>query len=517
MKRLTLTLAFVALAFTVTQSQNYELVKTGNTNTFNNPSKTTTYHVIHVDSMSVQGSDTVYSLYNSPGGAGCPQLDGPSWMGESITKTASHNYIFHNLFGEEILIQNPGSGSHEDSWICWENEDSYVEATITGVEQESFLGFTDSVKVITFQKYDSEENEEISSAINGKKIKVSKHHQMIHAIPMVMFPDIPRDPMPGSGTYIYPESGLEFVIKGMTNPQTGIYNIETQDIFDYEVGDEFHIEKHTNKLASFNSTDSAWMQYRVLDRNDGDNFVTYEMERIRRDKYIEYDDQGDLQDSSVSIIFDTVTMIYSDDDYLNALPFESIRRYWNEDSTNAEVVHHRLTETDFGRNAKKTGAYSDNWSWEAGDDCLYYAYFDGCGEYNYHYYEELGGPYYQCFGPFYGTILVRKLVYFHQGEEEWGEPLNILGMTSRPTTNNSKMWRVYPNPVKERITIETPDRERYGRIRFIIRDISGKKLLSKKLVSDQTTFVPDLAGGIYFYCIETSKNILNSGKLIIQK
>jgi len=515
MVRLLLTLAIVALTTTLTQSQNYELVSTGNTITYNNdiPSFPLAHHTIYVDSVYVQGSDTVYSLYVEPGGESCPQLQGPSWMGENIVKSASGNYIFQNLLGEDISIKTPDTELPGEEWVCWEKDEYYVKASITEFAQESFLGITDSIKTITFQKYNAQD-EQVSSSINGKTIKVSKHHQMIQTVPMVMFPDIPEGSMPSDGPYIYPASGVEFYVSGMSNPKTGIYNITTLEIFDYQPGDEMHIVDHLNQVDYNNSADSSWIQYRILSRNDEENMVSYEIERIQRDKSVEYDDEGNLQDSTETTIHDTINVTYQDDTYLNALPYESIRRHWGEDSTYAEVVHHRLNETEFGRIEKVTAAFSGGWSWQAGEECISYTHVDGCADYGYSYYENLGGPYYYCSG-FGGTVL-RELVYFNQDGEQWGEPLNILGTNLTQVGAEENRFKIYPNPARDKITIKTEGARSYTHPVINVSDLSGKQIISQQLNKKQTTISTELSTGIYFYRIMDGKEILDTGKLVVQ-
>jgi hypothetical protein len=79
---------------------------------------------------------------------------------------------------------------------------------------------------------------------------------------------------------------------------------------------------------------------------------------------------------------------------------------------------------------------------------------------------------------------------------------------------NSKTTIVFPNPTSKflKVSLEDP----FSNPMLEIYDATGKKVLSKKIVSDEDIDVSGLTPSIYFYKIKDGKLLKKSGKLIKQ-
>lgn len=503
---------FLALYAPVVLAQDYSLFHPEYEITYSGEGGSYDHRVLKVTDYEVIEGDTVFETYHQPGGLNCAQPDGPSWLGSVITRTAGQQTIFENLHGQEILFENLQMLSVGDSWTCWESELHSVEATVVEVTEESFLNVTDSVKTVSFQKYDNE-GEPTASMINDKTVKVSKHYSMIQTLPWVMFPDIPLHPSPTGSTPTYPESGTEFSISGSTELNAGVYSLTAREMFDFEIGDVFHILEVENRLSYTGKTDTIKTILQVIDKTVFDDSVTYEFERELNEKSLEFEGEGGpLLDSSLIYIHDTVEKTYDYNPYLNKVPFETAYQY-NDDSTQANVVYHHLYVSEMGRRAKNTAVYATvQWMWETGTDCLDAYAFDGCGPYNHYYISNLGGPYHQCVNWIVGSETRKELVYYEQNGEAWGDPFDNL-ITHTDGVVDNRMVRVYPNPASQYFVAETGE---YGDCSLTLYNTVGEPVFSKDLLSAKTRIVPDLKPGIYFYRISQNNQTIHSGKLLFR-
>lgn len=72
---------------------------------------------------------------------------------------------------------------------------------------------------------------------------------------------------------------------------------------------------------------------------------------------------------------------------------------------------------------------------------------------------------------------------------------------------------VYPNPATEYIIVEAQNHNN----QFIIRDLTGKAVLSTTVSGQKTIDVSSLASGYYFYQMQNSNNDIITGKILISK
>lgn len=509
-KIMTLLLALMAPA---AFAQDYSLFNSEHEITYNE-GEPTDHRILKLSGFEIEDGDTIFETYHQPGGLNCAQSDGPSWLGSEIIKTAEDQTLFKNLHDQEIIFENLQLLSPGDSWTCWQSDMYYVKATIMEVTEESFLYVTDSVKIISFQKYNNDD-ELVSSLVNDKIVKVSKYYGMTQTLPWVMFPDIPLNPEPTGNTPTYPESGTEYWISGSTQLNAGMNNLTAREIFDFEIGDVFHILDVLNRLPSTGRTDTVKSILRVIDKTLYADSVTYEYERELNDKSLEFQGEGGpLIDSSLIYIHDTIEETYFLDPYLNRVPFETAYQY-NDDSTQANAVYHHLFVFDADRRAKNTAVYGlVQWMWHAGSECLDPYAFDGCGPYDHYYIDKLGGPYHDCLNWIDGSVTREELVYFEQNGEIWGDPFdNLITHDDGELETEKYGIRVYPNPASSEFIVEA---ELSGQVDIMLYNDIGNLVYSEKIAAGKNYITPNVKPGIYFYQIMQNSQTIHSGKILLK-
>ncbi len=199
---------------------------------------------IKIDSMNVVGNDTILynfkCMRNAVPPETCSNLYGPSWIGKKVIIKSDGYNIFLNKYNDTIKI-NPLANLN-DSFILYKYSNSnYIEATITNFDTASFIGFVDSVKTISLLVKDTGDDT-ISDFLNNKTIMLSKNYGLIK---LPDFYEFPYDSIPDitSLLNIYAYNYKPFYnLVGKTNPNAGIVNITSKEIFDFNIGDEFHTE-----------------------------------------------------------------------------------------------------------------------------------------------------------------------------------------------------------------------------------------------------------------------------------
>jgi hypothetical protein len=82
--------------------------------------------------------------------------------------------------------------------------------------------------------------------------------------------------------------------------------------------------------------------------------------------------------------------------------------------------------------------------------------------------------------------------------------------------SNSDSYRIYPNPVKETLTIINSSLPKLETINVEIYSITGLKLLSKCLIEATEIDVSNYSAGIYFILIKQNDKIFHKEKIIVE-
>jgi len=511
MKRITQIIAMSLLAIICT-SQNYQVVNPDNvvyfspeeefsTNLWFRPdgpnlySDLTPVRCLRIDSVENLSNEMVFYNYNEINSAEfnnmhlfsnnlCYFDDKPSWIGEKIVDHNDGATLFFNRNNDTLYLHT--QAMLNGSWIFYLLDDqSYFLATVDSWEEMNFLGISDMVKVISLQKYNAD-NEPISSPLNGTEIWLSENYGFVKCINFRDFPDF------GPGTY--PVSS--HVLIGHSSLPEGFHLLTLGDIYDFDIGDEFHQELHSN-VGDYSF--SEWRIRKVIGKqNTGNNQLTYDFE----------DEIWGYTPSPNSNYHYTMyhSPTYSNLDELISqyLPFETYQ-------PDPQTLTYNIGCVNSFNSRPRIITTNDHFQHEIG--CILWPYFDswilhsesyiaGCGKFQTDYILDSS----------FEEIHHEMLEYFKKGTEEWGTPLvpPSIGIAEH---KNQKAW-ISPNPASDYIQIFTKDDVKSFNLN--IMDVSGRQVRSfDNLIPGETIRVSGWTEGMYFYQITTNL-FSGTGKIIVK-
>jgi len=438
---------------------------------------------LKIDSVSFDGDSIFFPSphwYNHS--FSCYSPDSCSNLGQKIRISANgtHKFITGRNDTVTIMLQAPVG----DSWIAFENEEEIVEATVVSQDQEEILGISSEVKTINFQMFNSE-MEPVNASVNSWEIKHSDEYGLVAFPDFSNFPDVNGIP-----TSPFPMKFLEGIKNG-----PGIQGIGALDIYNFQVGDEIHIEeKNQNGM----NVDIVQYAERILARTDYADSVMYNLE-IRTWVYNGPGLEIDLQPSDTIYTSRTYSV---DSAYLDFLPGKPL---FTDD--NEETGSFNWLDEDFGVTTKNFTYESIFWT--TNEENCYGELVDwGCfsgGDQQY--IAGLGGPYYTCTQSIVNSHQ-RTLKYFLKGDEEWGEPLSVKNWEDLNVS-----LKIYPNPATDQIRIDLDYISQNLELRIL--EITGKLIRESAFAG--TVDVSNLPGGIYFLQILEDNRIIARSKFIKQE
>ena len=107
-------------------------------------------------------------------------------------------------------------------------------------------------------------------------------------------------------------------------------------------------------------------------------------------------------------------------------------------------------------------------------------------------------------------IRTKSLVYFKKGDEEWGEPIVLIGIEDYNSTKNS--IKIFPNPASEYFTIASDIQDKLHQIQIFNK--LGKPMITEKDGLDKVD-ISHLNTGLYIVKIQGDDWTV-SRKLIVQ-
>lgn len=466
---------------------------------------------IKIDSVLLNANDTILlnfkTMRNPIFQDTCGNPYGASWLGNKIIlKSNGYNYFF-NKYNDTIIINT--QAKINDSWRLYQYpNNNYLEATIISIDTTLFLGIADSVKTIELQLKDSSGNN-LSNSLNNSTFKLSKNYGLIK---MPDFYEFPYDSIPDvtsvSNEYIqnyFPE----YYLVGKTNPDIGIVNIKAENIFDYNIGDEFHTERIYTIIGPgtkyiIHTINKVIAKY----RSENNDTLIYSIERCGRQESWE---------NSNSHIFsyfnDTIqkAYIWSNNLYshLNFMPNETYSIFIEYDYCDLKITD------DYNNRLVKWNPPIVSYS-SSIDTCynfgslipgatIYY-YINGCGEY-----------YTGSYDDFFGEYDHLSLKYFKKGSEYWGTPFvcSTLLDNSVIQLQNPRV-KLYPNPLENISYLEILDLNE-NILDIDIFNSSGRKIMSTKTLNKNkiTLEKSKMSVGLHFYTITTQSGKQFTGKFIV--
>lgn len=494
-------IALFLIVFTI-KAQNYQTIKADGEYFYAHEGLAV--HVIKIDST-ISYNDTV-EYYNYPflrNGADelfqtCFDTAGASWIGKKVIEYPNGKNIYFNKNNDTICIETLAELNNTWRFYKFENGDN-IEAKVTNLETLTFLEITDSVKTISFQLKDSLGNN-LQSSLNDIELVLSKNFGLINTIDFYEFP------YDGSiENHIYPFYET-YNLVGASTISAGYKNITAYDIFNYEIGDEFHIEHIYKMCCAYNSCDTICETKtstikKVLNKESSNDTLKYTYERYKATgSYINgvFQNAGGVKDTVVEEIN---LAQYSQ---LDSLPMIYYRR---------DFMYHNDLTINYSNINSKVHCNNIFFIKYEYDTC----YQMGCcidPEYCEYFYKGCGGPYYTAAFMDYHS---NWLVYYKKGNNEWGTPYDKDSLLTVGINNykiNSFNVKAFPNPVNNTtLNIEVNTNEECY---FILYDLLGKEVLKKDFSKDSKINTKNLKG-MFLYCIVNQKTKERyCDKLIIQ-
>ncbi|MDL2227409.1 T9SS type A sorting domain-containing protein [Odoribacter sp. OttesenSCG-928-L07] len=409
----------------------------------------------------------------------CYSPDKASWIGEKIVIKDNGDNIFFNRNDQEIIIKT--KAELNEKWIAFEIPDVLiVEAEIIEHEIQTFLGLDDYVKTIEFKAYDKD-MAPVNNEINNKRIGISENYGFTKILDFYNFPEFES-----SNGYIQ-----EHNLVGLSNPEVGIQNLTKFEVFDHEVGDELHVYIH-DYYDVYGYYEKS--MYKYIERTDYQDSIVYSCKRTQTRLSESY---GEM--TSFVFIDDTIKTVITRDIDFDRLPEEVIGEE-ERSSYHLGIYQNVLSKRE-----------SSNSFLKRDDDCWELLLVDGCLIYN-RYMKGLGGPYYYCND--WMMTYERSLVYYKKGDETWGTPYNLTGISE---IENENKVNVFPNPSKDGIIYVVASQNINSELTIDVFDIQGKKIKSEQLDSNYN--VIDLSGlrkGMYLYRISDGRNVLQTDKIVVE-
>jgi len=334
----------------------------------------------------------------------------------------------------------------------------------------------DTVKTISFLCKDSLGNT-ISHSVNQLELLVSKRYGMLKSLNFLTFPN--------DTSYL--------LLASHNNLSSGIKNLKWKEIYDFEVGDEFHTHEYISGIPFQSDT---YEKKIILSKINTQSSWIY---TVDREYYLE-NYQGDTL-----YLRDTLTEIYPFYHYSDTISLKEL--FTCDGFGNCSGVHWSLNYSNNYQQVRKI--YDNNYYnyFLVGDTCL--TVFLGSSIPDTFYLAGLGGGYYHAAGS--GSYDNRILEYYKKGSTTWGNPIDFgLYNEVQNIKIETKKLEVFPNPSTESIHVNLPEKLREDYL--LILDGLGQLVMKKKLENIQegdllTLNIGDWTNGVYIIQIQTENAV----------
>ncbi len=417
----------------------------------------------------------------------CEIKTNASWMGRKVIQVSDTSFWFINFEGKPItLLTNSKVGQ------SWQTYSDGVTNIMFNHVKDSILqifGRTDTIKIIqTTLPAQSNTTQQVN-------LWLSKAHGLIKTVNFYTFP---KTFQLGILTYQFP-STLTLVSEANTN--LPLQNITWSDIYNFDVGDEFHYLDYNfivNYQPDLITTDTCRSIYIVYQKQSNNDSLFY---KFTRRQYCTFRKNDSLW---YRLVTDSVDVIYTKDTMLNKEPGLSRPRYTGN-------LGMGLYTIALNRNTIEKSTYISS---------IILGEFDSCGLmaadlYNtpQFYYKGVGGPYYEEISNGFpgGSSTAHLLVYYKKLNQTWGNPWpQNLSVTKHSL---QQKFSVYPNPTKNILTLNNPTTRK---LNFKLVNMLGEVVFDTTLNQGENNLnIGSLKVGIYFYHIQHA-NQLETGKLVVE-
>ncbi|MFN3444321.1 MAG: T9SS type A sorting domain-containing protein [Bacteroidia bacterium] len=419
----------------------------------------------------------------------CEIKTNASWMGRKVVQVSDTSFWFINFEGKPItLYTNSKVGQ---SWEAYVNGVIPIMFNHLKDSTLQIFGATDSIKIIQTTLPAQ------SNTTQLVDVWLSKKHGLIKTVNFYTFP---KTFQLGILTYQFP-STLTLISEANTN--LPLQNITWSDIYNFDVGDEFHyldydytsLYSRSNNRRTTNA-DTCRSIYIVYNKQITNDSFLYSF--IRR-KYCTFKNDSN---QSASLVTDSFDAIYNRDTLLDRQPGIAYpNKYGNFDDVYTLALKLNTTE-------KYT--YLRDVFFDEGDTCANIApdmystpryYYKGCG-----------GPYYETsFKDFLDEgSSAHQLVYYKKSNQTWGNPWPQNVSLSK--TQQQHTFAIYPNPAKNWLFVNNPNTLIFG---FKLLNVWGEVVFETIINTGENNLnISELKRGIYFYHLQNEEQV-ETGKLVI--
>lgn len=245
---------------------------------------------------------------------------------------------------------------------------------------------------------------------------------------------------------------------------------------------------------------STWGE--IYNYDIGDVFHVEELKIVEQDTLL-MKSVIEIADKNLSANLDTV--FYNQ--YIQTLKYTSVLQDWVYESYNEEVSYTKLDSLYFSDTTYYSTLYNGrkisyiirtvNYPF---NNTVFKRYVDGCGLVYYSYYQHMP----------YDLEKLLNLVYFRKGNEEWGDPLQFLGIED--LGNETGNCVVFPNPAKDKIQISSMVINQIDKVH--IYNNMGKLVFNQSSSFDNIN-ISSLSPGLYIIQIHGNNWRVNR-KLIVK-
>jgi hypothetical protein len=486
------------LSVSILNAQNYQNICSPGITFFKN--STGNIKAFSQDSVYLPGfNDSIFISYRTIRPFqinNCYDTTNGSILGRKVYKKHDGTFYFFNWNHDTLTIK--AQAALNDTWkFCNLPGGSKIDATVINISPDTVLGLADEVKVLSLQAKDINGNN-ISHFLNQKTINLSQHFGISKTFDLYFMPDIEAN------------DTSSYILNGKTALQLGIQNLTWQDIYNFDVGDEFHWSGYY-----WYSGPSWQIIKRILGKEVFGNVdsVKYTIEYCKimwlpqpppnvqrtHDTILEfYDFVHVFTDSSIGRLPDAFSHYYG----YNWLSSKFARKisFPNKQTQDQIYDYYQL--------------YSDS------IPCWNYA-FEG-GGYEESYTEGLGLTYkYYGDGGLPPVVWTENMVYYKKGSETWGTPLapNCSALLPVETLANAVVpfFNINPNPVETQAEISLEGFKQSG-LRYSLYNSLGQQVCIREVHSNPFIFNRSgLPGGLYIiYVIDDSNSILAIKKIMLK-
>lgn len=489
----TITILILSFIFSSMIAQNYRCIKTDAISHFQDSYGY--FASIRIDSVVQNNGNTDYisyymirpftntydNFYN---------LKGASWIGEKFRVNQNGDNVFYNALHESINIKYPIIINSQWEMYKSMTNNIIVSANVSQINYSSFLGLNDSIAAITLTVRDTN-GQVIQNVINNFTLQLSKNYGLVTIFNFYKFPFVNQI----GDDWLYP-IGDTLQLKGLNNPIVGWQNITANDVFDWQIGWEFH----------------TLQEYSPFGPIGGSNGTTRKEIRKILSKFVSFDTlkyiigrcyyRNTFNNSGIVSEFsdrDTIEESYRLNMYinLNSLPLEPN----NQNSSPTFYLKDSISIKE--QSWIFTNSQNDTCSALIYDGYTYYSWSNSLGIS----YDEDG---------FNGDQGKLDFVYYKKGNKVWGIPYacNTL-LNDDINTKTENDIGIFPNPNNGSFIVQINNTSKKTILLDLV-EISGKSVL--KLSTQENNYnikINELKSGIYFLKIQTENTIVIK-KVIIE-